>query len=245
MANLVDVHGADSVAKTLHRELCCLKPEELIKLPLSLTVSGPTGSGKSFFVGQLIENLRQAGWKIEVIIFYGTDQKLFEYMNPIETYQGLDAFQSVVERYQMLDTNNLPPIGSKEREYPFIIIDDLMNEAAASEDVCNVITRGISHQGLSIALIYQNMLPQKKAAQTIAHNVKYKAFFYNPQAAGQFRSVVSRMGSGKNTLMAMYNELQEINDGTSPPVALVVDCSKHRAWFGLEPEEITELKGLP
>ena len=227
-----------------------LKPEDLYKPPLSITVAGQTGSGKTFFVGSLIHYLREIGYKINVVIFYGTDQQLFDYMYPSEKYKGLARFAEVIDRLQVLDTDpDVPALDSKDRVHHFVIIDDLMNEAAASKEVNNVICRGISHQGLSLALIYQNMLPQHSNAVTIAQNVAYKFFFYNPQSAGQFQYVVRRMDSGKETLKDMFRKLAQMQpeegDQDGAPVPLVIDCRKHRAWYGLIPDEIVDLRDKP
>ena len=227
-----------------------LKPEDLYHIPAAFSIIGHTGSGKTFFVGSLIHYLREIGYKINVVIFYGTDQLLFDYMYPSEKYKGLSRFAEVVERLQVLDTDpDAPPLGSKERVHNFIIIDDLMDEATSNKEVSNVICRGISHQGLSLALMYQNMLPQHSNAVTIAQNVAYKVFFYNPQSAGQFQFVVRRMDSGKQTLKDMYRRLGQMQpregDQDQAPLPLVIDCRKHRAWYGLIPHEIVDLRDQP
>ena len=97
-----------------------LKPEDIYKLPLSITIAGQTGSGKTFFVGSLIHYLREIGYKINVVIFYGTDQQLFDYMYPSEKYKGLDRFAEVIDRLQVLDTDpDAPALDSKDRVHNF------------------------------------------------------------------------------------------------------------------------------
>ena len=210
--------------------------DELFRLPFSMVCGGQTGSGKTFFIGQLIHDLREAGYQLNVIIFYGTDQKLFDHFHPTEKYQGLDDFPEVVERYKEIDKDNKEK-NPKDKVYTILILDDLMQKAADSKDVCDIITQGISHQGMSIVLVYQNLLPQKKNAVTIAQNVKYKVFWYNPQSAGQIKDVVRRMDTGKNTIIKMYQALV-YRDPWEP---LVIDCVKHRAWYGLQPDFIQSL----
>ena len=233
-------------ARHILEALSTVQPTELFRLPLSITISGPTSSGKTHFAGQLIHDLRQLGYVINVYIFYGTDQKMFDDFQYTEKYEGLSDLPSVIKKIQVLDTEtDLPPPGSKDRVYNLVIIDDLMNEATTDKYVKDIITRGVSHQGISLMMMYQNMLPQAKWAVTIAQNVHYKVFFYNTQAAGQFKHVTARMSHGKHTLRTMYDKLsQDVGQGR-PRVPLVVDTVEHRAWYGLEPSVIIYLANKP
>ena len=212
----------------------------LFSLPLSMIVGGPTGVGKTRFVKDLLDDLRQGeGYTLNVTLFYGTDQALFDRMGIDKKYQGLNDFVSVVKNLQRLDTKDDLPPGSKERVHNVLIVDDLMTEVVKKREVADVITRGISHQGLSIILIYQNLLPQDKYARTIAMNVHYKVCFYNYQTAGQFKAVVAQMESGKETLIEMYRALVHEKG------PLVIDCLKHLAWYGLEPDCVVDLRDKP
>ena len=133
----------------------------LFVMPFSLIVGGPTGSGKTWFVKDLLEDLRLGeGYILHVTLFYGTDQALFDEMGIDEKYKGLADFVSVVDRLQTLDTHKDSPVDSrsKDRVQNVIIVDDLMNEVTKKPEVADVITRGISHQGLTIIMMYQNLL---------------------------------------------------------------------------------------
>jgi hypothetical protein len=194
----------------------------LIELPFSMVVAGPTRSGKTTYIKNLLD---QDHLKGDVILFYGTDQPLYEQMPIKEKYLGLDEFPQVVDN---LDR------GRKN----IIIIDDLMQDIGKNKHVSEVVTSGVSHCGLTLILVYQNLLPQDKYSRTIAMNCTYKACFYNNSTAGQFKHVVREMADGQQTLKKMYRNLP-------PNTPLVIDSLHHRAWYGVDPEFVIELKGKP
>ena len=215
------------------------------KMAFSMIVGGPTSCGKTHFVKDLLCYLRQVERQfLHVTMFYGTDQRLFDEMGLDEKYQGLNEFVSVVDRLQQLDTWHKGQPKPRTRVQNVIIVDDLMNEVTKRPEVADVITRGISHQGLTIILIYQNLLPQQKYARTIGMNIHYRVQFYNYQTAGQFKAVVQQMESGKKTLLDMYRELGKEEEGERR-CPLVIDCLRHLAWYGLEPECVVDLHDKP
>ena len=206
-----------------------------------MIVGGPTGSCKTHFIKDLLNDLRVGeGYTLNVTLFYGTDQAMFDQMGVDKKFKGLKDFVSVVEGLQQLDMQGFDP-KSKDRVHNVIIIDDLMNEVVKNPHVSNVITRGISHQGLTLIIVYQNLLPQATYARNIAMNAHYKACFYNHTTAGQFNAVVGQMKSGKQTLIQMYDDMGT-HDIRGP---LVIDCIRHRAWYGIDPDEVVSLWDKP
>ena len=217
----------------------------LYTMPFSMTVGGRSSCGKTYFVKELLKDLKEGeGYSLHTVIFYGTDQSMYDEMNIDEKYEGLDRFVEVVSKLEQHDVSGKGEkvdLQSKQRIQPVIIIDDLMTEVIKHPDVCNKITRGISHEGLTMILIYQNLLPQAKYARNIAMNVHYKVCFYNSTSARQFQYVVMEMDSGKKTLIDMYRKLGA--EGLRGP--LVIDCLKHLAWYGVRPDSVISLHDKP
>ena len=85
-----------------------------------MSVSGPTGSGKTYFLKDLLTQPQFEG--AQVHLFYGNEQPLYEQMTLASVRKGLDSIEAVV--------SDLNP-----QDNTIIIIDDLMEEAGCSPQV--------------------------------------------------------------------------------------------------------------
>ena len=91
-----------------------------LKHPFTMVISGPTGSGKTMWVRQLINASKTASYPPpkKIYYFYGEYQAIFSQLNGVNFIQGLP------EDY----INKLGGVN----EPTWVIIDDLMSESTNS-----------------------------------------------------------------------------------------------------------------
>lgn len=167
----------------------------LLKLvhPSNCLISGPTGSGKTFFVKKLIDYKYFHPMPSRIIYCYGTYQPLFNLMKGVIFEEGLPS-----------------NIGSLRDA--LIIIDDLMTELANDTRLSKLFTKGSHHQNLSVVFLTQNLFHQGKEMRTINLNSHYMVLYKNPRDKSQIMHLARQMFPGKT------KAFQEIfHDATSMP----------------------------
>ncbi len=123
------------------------------KHPFCMMVAGPTQSGKTHFVYNLLEKIQHFIDPVPAKIFYcySVWQPLFKNIMikipQIEFYQGLPEFSQLMECV--------------------IVIDDLMTECIDNKDVVQLFTIGSHHTKTSVIFITQNVYEKGKYARSI------------------------------------------------------------------------------
>ena len=77
-----------------------------------------------------------------------------------------------------------------------IIIDDLMEEASARDDVKHLFTRG-RHENASVAFLTQNLFHKSKHSRDMAINADYLVLFKNPRDGSTITNLGRQMQNGK------------------------------------------------
>lgn len=154
------------------------------KHPFTCIVAGPTQSGKTRFVFNILRNanLLITPAPTRIIWCHGEEQDM---------HKDLPSSVTLSEGFEGLDD-----IDPSERN--LIIVDDLMNEASKNDRIGELFTKGSHHRNLSIILIVQNMFFQSKMMRTVSLNSHYMVLFKNPRDAGQIRSLASQLFPGKS-----------------------------------------------
>lgn len=139
-----------------------------LKHPFTMLIAGPTGSGKTVFVRNMINKSEHIcdPAPAKITYFYGEYQSLFNSMPDVNFYEGIQ--DEIIQR-----------IGGIEPEW--IVIDDLMLEAANQSIVSNLFTRGSHHRNISIILITQNFFMKGRESRNISLNSQYVVCFKNPR----------------------------------------------------------------
>lgn len=191
--------------------------------PFSMVVSGPSNSGKTHFVSQLIENADKIfSVKIHNFVYiYSVWQPMFDQLlkiRPFNFIQGIPA---------SLADDTILPVSANN----LLILDDLMNEASNNIEVQNVFTQYVHHRNLSCIYLMQNLFIQGKASRTISLNTNYMVIFKNSRDNYQISLLARQMYPGN-----VQYFLQAFKDATSRPYgyllidfkAMTPDCFRLR-----------------
>lgn len=160
--------------------------------PSTCLVSGPTGSGKSVFVKNLIDNQMFSPMPKNIIYCYGAFQPLFNSMKGVVFEESLPSYLNTVQ-----DT--------------LIIVDDLMSELSSDTRLSNLFTKGSHHRNISIIFIVQNLFHKGKEMRNIHLNSHYLVLFKNPRDQSQVTHLARQMFPGRNKA---FHEI--FHDATSP-----------------------------
>ena len=146
----------------------------MLSHPFNMVVAGPTQSGKTYWVKNLISTPSMITPRIEKIIFHYSEwQPLYEQMTNVEFVQGLPS--------------SLPD--GKQRT--LIILDDLMVESSGNQDITLLFTRGTHHKNCSVILITQNFF--EKGLRTITLNSHYLLLTKSRRAVGQVSALARQL----------------------------------------------------
>ena len=138
-------------------------PEFNFRHKFSLLVVGPTQSGKTYFVQQILENNR-------IVYEEQKSIRIFWYYN--QWQESYEKLKKTLGK-SILFERGVPELSEDLREinarYNNIILDDLMVEATDSPVVSRLFTQG-RHRNASVILLLQNMFPKGKYNTDICRN---------------------------------------------------------------------------
>ena len=199
--------------------------------PFNMIISGPSQSGKTYFVMQMLKDKQIVPYPDEVYLFYAVYQTLFDDLKR----QGVitDSFKGIEGALSLLEE-------SDKQKSKLFIFDDLQTEVVNSREISSLFKYGTHHMNASAILIWQNMYPQGSQARDLALNVHYNVVFNNPVTSGQFKRFAQQRDAQYKPLMSLYYHL--IESGKRGP--MVIDNRQQAVWFGTAPvQKIYPLHG--
>ena len=134
--------------------------------PFCMTFAGPTQSGKTFFIYNLLKN-----W--DLYIDNVPEKILYCY----SVWQPL--YNKMLTDIQKIEFNNGLPETSNSLTNCLIILDDLMIDCLQNKDVLNLFTIGSHHKQISLIFITQNLYEKGKYSRSISLNSHYFVLFNN------------------------------------------------------------------
>lgn len=180
--------------------------------PFSCILAGPSNSGKSYFVKQLLHYAAShvSHKPDNVVWFYACWQKLYDELScsfpNIRFIEGLPA--------TFIDDELFPP-----DKVNLAVVDDLMESASENSEIEKAFTKYVHHRNLSILYLIQNIFCQGKKSRTINLNTKYMVLFRNPRDKLQVMTLARQMYPGKTRFF-----LEAFEDATREPYGyLLVD----------------------
>ena len=174
-------------------------PEFKFQHPASMMVVGPTQSGKSYFVEQLLKSKRikyPSRKTTKIHWFYTQWQPLYDRLQ-----STLGTSITFTQGLPVVD-DNLEDINDKVHN--LWVFDDLMDEAVQSPIISQLFTRG-RHRNLSEILLLQNMFPKGKFNTNISRNALYMVLFRSPSDRKQMDMMAERtFAKDRSKFMSAY-----------------------------------------
>ncbi len=158
-----------------------------------MVLAGPTSSGKTVFLTELLKSTRgKFDKQPDRIVYYYA-----EYL--VATFREL---QSVFgRRVQFVKGLNIDIETFDPLKNNLIIIDDLIQDSVGSKEVSELFTRASHHRNLSVVLISQNLFCQGQHSVTINRNSQYLVLFKNPRDAAQITCLGKQIYPGNIRLL--------------------------------------------
>lgn len=173
--------------------------------PSTIMIAGPTGSGKTVLVSNLIRHRMIYPAPQRIIIIYNEWQHLYDSLKTFEKHiefikgEGEEGYQRV---YASLD----PAVRN------LVVLDDQMNDAGDSKTLAKFYTQGSHHRNLTVIYLVQNIYHKGSSQRDVSLNSQYLFVYKNARDLSQI-DVLSRQ---------MYPELRHFlrdvfKDATSEP----------------------------
>lgn len=179
--------------------------------PFSCVISGPSNSGKTYFVKMLLDNAEVVFSKeIQNIVWvYSCWQPLYDELLKVREIHFIEGLPT------SLCDDNLLPIQKNN----LLIIDDLMKSASESLEMERVFTQYSHHRNLSAIYLVQNMFVKGKSSRTINLNTNYLILFKNPRDNQQISILGRQIYPGLSRFF-----MESFKDATHPPFGyLLID----------------------
>jgi len=163
-----------------------------LKVPFAMVVSGPSQSGKSHFLLQLVRyRLLVCSQSFERIIYCQSNlyshknqsfiQELKKEFPKLEFIQGLPKLSEL-----NLTFSNLPCL---------ILLDDLMEEILNSSLMVQLASNDVHNFNISVIFVLQNYFAQSRYGKTLIRNCHYKVFFYNRIEQLELRTISTQVST--------------------------------------------------
>lgn len=163
-----------------------------------MLIAGPTGSGKSHFVKNFLQQIRRQPELLNtipesIVWVYSEWQTLHEELEIIaDTIDvKLSFVQNMKEANAILPEKNVTP--------HWLVIDDLLGDNTKEEEseVLRWFTKKSHHRNTSILYLTQNLFAQSPQHRTISLNAHYIVLFKNPRDASQIDSLARQVFPGQ------------------------------------------------
>ena len=150
--------------------------------PFSMIVAGPSRSGKTYWVIDLLANANERIKPTPMKIIYC-------YSHWQHKYEILKEQMSNVQWHEGLPTKPFMDDVSDA----ILVLDDLMAEGVNNPTLMDVFTKGSHHKNISVILLMQNIFHQGTKARSMQLNTQYMVLFKNPHDRQQIKIIAMRM----------------------------------------------------
>jgi hypothetical protein len=172
---------------------------DVFKHPFTCMIAGPTQSGKTslitqiLFYNQLIINPQPS----RIIYCYKTWQSKYDEMRKI--------WPTIQFEEGLIDMEQLDP-----NQNNVVIIDDYMQEGEKSSSILELFTVNSHHKNISVFFLTQNLFSQGKHSRSISLNCHYLIVFNNPRDRMQINVLARQMFPNRvNFFMEAFEDAME------------------------------------
>jgi len=174
---------------------------KLFHVPFNMILSGPSSSGKSYWLYKLFLNIDNILTKVPNRIVF-----CYQYWQT-DLYPALEHI--VKQRISFI--KGLPENIETELQNSnntLLIIDDLQNELKNREDILNVFTRGGHHNCISTILITQNLFSDGRIFRELRWNAHYVVIMRSPRDITQVDCFARQIvGKGSKRIVDIYKKI--------------------------------------
>ena len=201
--------GMDQAGQALH---ISRKPITF-QHPFTMTMSGPTGSGKTMLLKELLRKDKIIPSPDRIVYLYKRWQHLYDEMQ--ETIPNIEFIRGIPDD---LDEDAFFDV----KKNNVIICDDMMSVAAVDPKIADLYTEGSHHRNLSVINLTQSLFPPGKNAVTQRRNTQYMIVFKSPMSQDQIRTLGTFMFPGRlDEFLQLYDEAVE-----KPYGYLIIDAKQ-------------------
>ena len=178
-----------------------------------MTVSGPTGCGKTWLVKNILQQQKIEPAPDRIVYLYKRWQPLYSEMQ--ETIPNIEFVKSIPEN---LDHDSFFDV----KKTNVIILDDMMSSTATDARVSDLFSEGSHHRSLGVINLTQNLFPPGRNAVTQRRNTQYMVVFKSPMSQDQIRTLGTFMFPGRlDEFLHLYNSVTK-----QPYGYLIIDAKQ-------------------
>lgn len=158
--------------------------EQIFKHPFTCMMAGPSKSGKTSLLRQILE--------YQSIIFDEPPQRIIYCYSRWQP----DIFNNLKQQHpDMLEFNQgLPDIDEINSDIRnLVILDDLMKECGKDQSIADIFTVDSHHKNISVFFLSQNLFANSKFSRTISLNCNYIIILNNPRDRAQIFYLARQM----------------------------------------------------
>ena len=163
--------------------------------PFGCMVVGPSMSGKSHFILELLQRKTEFFQPCpqRVVYAYGVWQPAFNNLPNVEFVKGVEGLSGVEFNH------NNPSI---------LVIDDLMEELSGNKELSVLFTREMHHKNITVFFLVQNLYKQGKSMRDVALNCQVLILFKSARDTEQIK-VLSRQTAIKHLSIAYHESIKQ------------------------------------
>jgi DNA-binding protein len=174
--------------------------DEVLKLvhPSNMMIAGPTGSGKTRFVLQLLKHRMYEVPRSEL----NTDDLNRQFPDRLIWVYGewQPMYKEVKTLFPKVEFMTEPDFELDPKQRNLVVLDDVMTRVKNDKNLVNLFCRGSHHRNASIIYIVQNLFVQGTESRTIHLNTQYFVLMKSNRDLGQ----ITRLG------MQLYDNDRDI-----------------------------------
>lgn len=158
--------------------------EGRFKMGSSLSIVGPSQSGKTVFVCNLL--------KVHDFMFTSPVNKIHWFCG-IAQHELMKRFRSEIASLDLNEYQGLPENFDMVTAGDIVVLDDLMEESMKSTVVTHLYTKIVHHRNCFLINISQNLFHKARDSRTRSLNTHYLILFNNPRDATQIEHLSRQM----------------------------------------------------